>query len=208
MLIHTALFIFLQTVFLFLVHLRTLLASVVRTIASWEASSRIMDLEENQLSHIGGVTTCNGQLTPYISRVRSMLMQVWNGCILLRFKVEIKSESIFRLCGPRRYNIEQGTRLIAGENVVTGNIHEACSRTFSRTDAYDVRVLHTQPCDTGFGVLKRFRGWNLDDYSILQYTTVYMLISILPDFLHFSRDSTLPNKHGTAKSSQTIFWFL
>jgi len=86
---------------------------------------------------------------------------------LLRFYGEIENESIFLLCGPHRYNIERGTRLVISENVVTGNIHEAAATTFTRNSCYSVKVLHTQPSDSGYGVCKRFRGWNLDNYSIL-----------------------------------------
>ena len=52
------------------------------------------------------------------------------------------------------------TKMLGLENVCTGSVHEAATRTFTRNGEFSVKVLHCQPQDTGHGAIRRFRGWN------------------------------------------------
>lgn len=69
--------------------------------------------------------------------------------------------------------MENGTKLVFCENVVTGNVQKRCSQTFAAASQYHIRTLHVCTEDTGYGAIKRYRGWKLGlflDVSIVTCT--------------------------------------
>lgn len=57
--------------------------------------------------------------------------------------------------------MEHGTKVVLCENAVTGRVQKTCAETFSRASMYDVKTIHVCSEDTGYGAIKRYRGWNL-----------------------------------------------
>ena len=53
------------------------------------------------------------------------------------------------------------TRVIITENVTTGSVHALAAETLGKEDMYDIRLLHTATEDSGYGGVKRYRGWKL-----------------------------------------------
>ena len=60
-----------------------------------------------------------------------------------------------------RWQKENGTKVVLCENVVTGNVQKRCAETFSAGSMYDIKTIHVCSEDTGYGAIKRYRGWNL-----------------------------------------------
>ena len=58
------------------------------------------------------------------------------------------------------HRLERFTKMPSGRpDLCTGSIHEDAVRTFERDGTYVTRVLHTSPCDAGYGCVRRCRGW-------------------------------------------------
>lgn len=53
------------------------------------------------------------------------------------------------------------TKCLILENVTTGSVHETATRTFTKNSEFNVKLIHTQPQDSGHGAIRRYRGWNL-----------------------------------------------
>ena len=60
-----------------------------------------------------------------------------------------------------RWHRQNGTRLLACENVVTGTIHKECTECLTKDGMYSTKTIHTATSDVGQGAIKRFRGWSL-----------------------------------------------
>lgn len=68
---------------------------------------------------------------------------------------------MFYVSNDCRWHLEKAkTKVFILENVVTGSVHECSSEVLSKGGICALRVLHTQPSDTGHGAVRRFRGWS------------------------------------------------
>lgn len=75
-----------------------------------------------------------------------------------------------------RFQEEHGTRLIIAENVVAGSIHRLCSTVFK--NEYDIRVIHTATEDSGYGCVKRYRGWRHVSMGSLSDVHVRIVVGV------------------------------
>lgn len=74
------------------------------------------------------------------------------------------------------------TKLMMSENVVTGSIHEEATRCFERNNLMDVKVVFTSPCDSGYGAMRRFRGWT--GAQFIMYSRMRVLCFLYFHVLH------------------------
>ena len=60
-----------------------------------------------------------------------------------------------------RWQMENGTKVMILENVVSGCVHQLSSEILTNSGDYHVDTIHSSTCDVGYGCVRRFRGWTL-----------------------------------------------
>lgn len=65
------------------------------------------------------------------------------------------------LVPPCRFHLQNQTRVMIAENVVSGTIQKLTSETWSANDDMEIRVVFAATEDSGYGGHRRYRGWTL-----------------------------------------------
>ena len=60
-----------------------------------------------------------------------------------------------------RYQLHSKTKLMVLENVTTGSIHRITAEELSHNNVCDVRVTYAATDDSGYGGMRRYRGWTV-----------------------------------------------